>query len=259
MASRVRHGKAAIHPSTARPLRAWPAIGLAVMLLTQAVRPVSADGVVPTQYGFCSPPKFLASTNTQPRSVLQTIPLNKTGLSLYVTTPDLQATIGYSHGSFGHPAGATAVRVTIAPDCHPQKLPTTRTLVPDGNAYRFSFKYLPSGALVPGAHGILLTLEYPHTPFEMLGLSHGVWRPMCTQATLSLTPETATCRDNNLLSEVAMLYAPRGSAKAPQKRKAAGVSVLLIALIAIAAIAAIAFLGYAALRLFTTRKPADQT
>jgi len=238
-------------------MRLWPATGLLLVLLALPSTSVGADGVVVTQYAFCSPPRFLVNTNTPPRSATQTIPLSRFGASLFVTTPDFQALINYSHGSFGFPPGQRAVRVSIRPDCHPPKLPTTATLKQDGNAYAFSFRYLPSGATVSHGRKLLLTLEYPHTPFEMVAFEHGVWRPICGQATLSLTPETATCPDNRLVQEVALLYYPHGSSSGTTRKpkpKSGGPPTILIVLI----IGVVLTLAVAGFLLQIGRRPAGR-
>jgi hypothetical protein len=83
-------------------------------------------------------------------------------------------------------------------------------LTPDGNVYGFKATYVPSKRPATPTKPLLITLEYPHTPYEMVALHGGRWQVICSQRTLTLTPSTAACDERTVSPAAALLYVPVG-------------------------------------------------
>jgi len=80
----------------------------------------------------------------------------------------------------------------------------------DGNVYGFKATYAPSKRPASPTKPVLITLEYPHTPYEMVALHGNKWQVICSQTTLTLTPSTAACNEKTVASAAALLYVPVG-------------------------------------------------
>jgi hypothetical protein len=80
----------------------------------------------------------------------------------------------------------------------------------DGNVYGFKATYAPSKNPATPTKPLLITLEYPHTPYEMVALRGSTWKVICSQTTMTLTPSTAACNEKTVAPAAALLYVPVG-------------------------------------------------
>lgn len=191
------------------------AIIVASLLLATAGSAI-ADGLSTAPYRYVNPPQFLKNTNLPPQATSQVIGLRQP--NPFVFTPDAQAALSSSARLFGHPSGQTGARISIAPLRSFPALPSTSIQIPgtnqqsaltlDGNVYGFNATYVPSKRPVVVAKPLLITLEYPHTPYEMVALQGKTWKVICTQTTLTLTPSTAACNEKAVAPAAALLYLP---------------------------------------------------
>lgn len=188
---------------------------VACLLALMGVSVVSADGVGTPQYRYVHPPKFLRSTNLPPTPGFGVKPLSEKGRSIAVYTNDIQASVSFDHGAFGFPKGQRDISISIKPLAHYKALPPG-PLSLDGNVYGFTYSYLPSGAHpARSAKPVLIAMEAPHTPMQMLGFLGGRWRVLCSQRALLITVSAADCYARRLAPQVALTYKPFG----PQKQR----------------------------------------
>jgi hypothetical protein len=172
-----------------------------------AVSTAFADGIGPVQYRWVHPPRFLAATNIPPAGTTQAYSLFNNA-QVDVSPTDNQASVTYSKGAFGFPAGQKQIVIGIQPLTH-YRAPRKRGLALDGNVYGLSFRFLPSGAAA--AHGLkpmLISMYAPHTPVSMVGRVGRRWRTLCNQKTLFLPGPTVNCYTKLLPSELTLLYRP---------------------------------------------------
>jgi hypothetical protein len=174
----------------------WRAAAVALGLIAIGCGPVLADGLSSAPYRYVNPPKFLANSNLPPGFASQTIGPNEQ--NPFVFTSDSQAALSTSQGGLGHPSGQSGIHVTITPLRSFQALPATPVQIPgtntqklltlDGNVYGFKAIYVPSKRPASPTKPVLITLEYPHTPYEMVALHANTWRVICSQTTLRRSP-----------------------------------------------------------------------
>jgi len=114
-------------------------------------------------YRWVDPPAVFAATNQKPTAVTATVPMTATGSApAGLQTSDNQVILGMAAGAVAPHAADRSLRVGIVP-LDPTKLPPLPGgLYPNGNAYRISVVYEPSGTPVtelakPGS----LTIEIP--------------------------------------------------------------------------------------------------
>lgn len=204
------------------------------------VSPALADGIGPQQYRYVHPPRFLKATNAPPNGGSQTTPLSEKGQSFFAYTSDLQAGVSYDHGAFGLPARQRSISITIQPLSRFPALPRGG-LVEDGNVYRFTYRYLPSGSIPSHSHKpVLLQMAAPHTPTEMLGRTRGAWRVLCGENALLFTINAVECYTHTLDGEVVLLYKPFGRRVTPKAKARAAVSLPVIAAIVVVVLGAAA-------------------
>lgn len=198
-------------------MRWWAAAAAAGLVLTSR-SPVLADGLSTAPYRYVNPPPFLRNSNLPPGFASQTIGLHQS--NWFVFTSDAQAALSSSQVAFAHPPAQSGVHITITAlhsfprlPATPIRIPGTNTQSPltlDGNVYGFKATYVPSKQPASPTKPVLITLEYPHTPYEMVALHGSKWQVICSQTTLTLTPSTAACNEKTVAPAAALLYVPVG-------------------------------------------------
>jgi len=166
----------------------WAALAAWSGRLSPLARLPLLDGLGPAApYRWVNPPPDLAADNQPPSAGEFTLELGPDGVRGQVLiTSDDQVTVIVADGAIGPRAGATGVRLTVAPlDAGTLPAPGG-DLVTFGNAYELSATYEPSGAPVEELHDqIDLIVLYPVTPdvhsatHEMLRSASGAsWKPL---------------------------------------------------------------------------------
>lgn len=205
---------------------------------------VLADGIGTPQYRYLDPPKYLRATNISPLGGSATHSLSERGQSLFVYTNDSQVGLTFAHGAFGNPPGQRAIEIRIRPLRHFTPLPR-QPFVLDGNVYGVSYKYLPSGRIpARSVKNVLISMEAPHTPNQLIGLVGRSWKPLCRLTgshALFITPSSADCYARDLSPEITLVYKPFGSHAVRPVVRHSGLPVGLIAgiVLAMAAVAAL--------------------
>jgi len=108
------------------------------------------DGIQPPQaYAWVNPPPEFAKDNRKPTDVSQDVTLGPEGsVASNATTSDGQAIAGLDVGSVPLHLPDTAVRVQLTPVDPGTLGPLPAGLRPEGNAYRVTLTYQPSGQAV---------------------------------------------------------------------------------------------------------------
>jgi hypothetical protein len=121
------------------------------------------DGLAPPPaYRWVHPPSELRAGNRAPASVSATVPLTAAGSAgAVVSTPDDQVLVSIPAGSFPPAAGQNALRVDIQPLDPAQVPPPPAGMAIEGNAYRITVAYVPSGATPTAVQPVDVTLRYP--------------------------------------------------------------------------------------------------
>jgi uncharacterized protein (TIGR03382 family) len=157
-----------------RPRRAlWVGVTVAAVYVVAVVatlglhgthaRPLYEGFSPATPYRWVNPPAIFAATNQKPTSVTATVPMTAKGSApAGIQTSDNQVILGLASGAVSPHGADRSLHVAVVP-LDPAKLaPLPGGLYPNGNAYRISVTYEPSGQPVtkltkPGS----LTLEIP--------------------------------------------------------------------------------------------------
>lgn len=161
------------------------------------------DGFAPPPpYRWVSPPPALAASNEQPARIAATVSLTPDGSEgASVLTPDSQASLFLVRGAFPPRPGQRSVRVEIQPSGPRPDAELPAGFELDGNTYRFTARYEPSGAAIARLEArSTVVLVYPAPPgtgrFQHLLMVSGdgrVWRRMATSASdLQLRAGAAT-------------------------------------------------------------------
>lgn len=109
-----------------------------------------ADGVTPLpKYRWLEPPPFFAAGNETPGSARAAIPLRATGSApSSIVTPDAQVVLTLGTDAIAPRGEDRRVRVTIEPVAASSAPPLATGLRANGNAYRITMGYEPSGTAV---------------------------------------------------------------------------------------------------------------
>ncbi|TMK53099.1 MAG: hypothetical protein E6G66_03010 [Actinobacteria bacterium] len=121
------------------------------------------DGLAPPPaYRWVHPPSELRAGNRPPASASATVPLTDTGsAAALVSTPDDQVQVSIPAGAFPPAAGQTALGVDVQP-LDPAQVPAPPAgMIIEGNAYRITVAYVPSGVTVTAVQPVDVTLRYP--------------------------------------------------------------------------------------------------
>lgn len=162
---------------TARPRPLVAGLGLAVVYVLVALvtprltgRPLLPlfDGFAPpAPYNWVNPPPGLEDDNSPPAEASQDVELDEDGSKASnATTTDGQAIVGFDTGSLPPNPPDTSVLVRVSPVDAATLAPLPGGLRAEGNAYRVTLAYQPSGQVVtalarPGT--IALTAAAPAT------------------------------------------------------------------------------------------------
>jgi hypothetical protein len=121
------------------------------------------DGLAPPPaYRWVRPPSELRAGNSAPASLSGTVPLTDTGSAAAVVfTPDDQVQVSVPAGAFPPAAGQNALEVNVQPLDPAQVPPPPGGMAIEGNAYRITVAYVPSGATVTAVQPVDVTLRYP--------------------------------------------------------------------------------------------------
>ena len=120
-----------------------------IALTGHHVRPLF-DGIgPPAPYQWVKPPPDFAAGNTKPKPASVDVALKPNGsAAAVVNTPDAQALLNLPQGAVAPHGADTKVTVTIVPLDPATLAAPPSPLNADGNAYRITLKYGPSGAVV---------------------------------------------------------------------------------------------------------------
>ncbi|HTJ74214.1 MAG TPA: hypothetical protein VL337_02520 [Acidimicrobiales bacterium] len=139
-----------------RPKSALAGLGLAALYLLAAavtphlsgrpLRPLFDGFAPPAPYAWVNPPPEFAKDNRKPTDATQDVALGPDGSAASnSTTSDGQAIAGLDAGSAPPHAPDTTVRVQVTPVDPGTLGPLPTGLRPEGNAYRITLTYEPSG------------------------------------------------------------------------------------------------------------------
>ena len=160
--------------SAARPRRAlWIGVAIAAAYVVAVVATIGVHGshTRPLYEGFSpaapyrwvNPPAVFAATNQKPTSVTADVPMTATGSApAGIQTSDNQVILGMAAGAVGPHGTDRSLRVAVVPLAPTGLPPLPGGLYPNGNAYRISVTYQPSGTAVTElAKQGSLTIEIP--------------------------------------------------------------------------------------------------
>ena len=159
------------------------AVYLAVALMTLpgplGLRPLfDGTGGTLAPYRWVNPPKELAASNQKPASASHKVPLGPNGSSSAdVTTQDSQALVSLPDAAIpAHPPDDAAT-IALDPIDPATIAPTPSPMVFDGNAYRVTITYTPSGGAAMVARAGSVLLRYPSSADKMLFSADGTsWK-----------------------------------------------------------------------------------
>lgn len=121
------------------------AVAPASLIGTAVRRPVLDGGGPAVPYNWVDPPEALASSNKEPSSVSQKVPLGPRGSQARtLSTSDVQITLIVAEQMIVPSAGATEALVKMAPLAPKKFPPAPPGLQLVGNVYRVQGTYLPS-------------------------------------------------------------------------------------------------------------------
>jgi hypothetical protein len=140
------------------------------------------DGLAPPPaYRWVHPPSELRAGNKPPSSAAATVPLTDAGsAAAIVSTPDGQAQVSIPAGAFPPAPGQNALGAAIQPLDPAQVPPPPAGTAIQGNAYRISVVYVPSGATATAVQPVDVTLRYPVDATQMILLSGSAWQVLPT-------------------------------------------------------------------------------
>ena len=157
-------------------LAAYAVVAVATVRLSDHhVRPLY-EGIGPAPpYQWVDPPEEFAAGNTKPHAITREVPLGPAGSGLTsLSSGDAQVVVNIPEGAVPPKDGETAVTMTFEP-LAPAALPAPPPgLVADGNVYRITMIYKPSGQPVdavvkPGN----IVMALPHPGVTLLRSSDG--------------------------------------------------------------------------------------
>jgi hypothetical protein len=140
------------------------------------------DGLAPPPpYRWVRPPPELRRTNRPPAPASATVALTDAGsAAAAVSTADDQVRVSLPAGAVPPSARQTALGVAIQPlDPAQVPLPPAGTAI-QGNAYRISVAYLPSGNTATAVQPVDVTLRYPVDATQMILFSGSTWQALPT-------------------------------------------------------------------------------
>ncbi len=172
--------------------RSWmwgPAAGALLLLAVLASEALGLlpgvpilDGLAPPpSYRWVRPPPELRSGNKAPSATTASVTLTATGSpSAVVATDDDQARVTIPPGAFPPAAGQNALDIAIRP-LDPATVPPPPAGTPiQGNAYRITVAYVPSGATATAVQPVDVTLRYPVDATEVILTEGSSWEVLPT-------------------------------------------------------------------------------
>jgi hypothetical protein len=113
------------------------------------VRPLYEGFPPPAPYRWVDPPGIFAATNQKPTSEIGSIKLTAKGSQVAgIQTTDGQVVIGMATGAVAPHGSDTSIRMAIVPLASSAVGPLPNGLYPNGNVYRITLTYEPSGTAV---------------------------------------------------------------------------------------------------------------
>jgi hypothetical protein len=142
------------------------------------------DGLAPPPaYRWVRPPPELRNANLAPASASASasVALTDAGsAAAVVSTADDQAQLSLPAGAFPPAAGQTGLGVAIQPlDPVAVPPPPAGTAI-EGNPYRITVAYVPSGATATAVQPVDVMLRYPVDATQMILFTGSTWRPLPT-------------------------------------------------------------------------------
>src|SRR5437588_11058730 len=128
------------------------------------------DGLAPPPaYRWVRPPPELRRANLAPASASATVALTDAGsAAAVVSSADDQAQVSLPAGAFPPAAGQTGLGVAIQP-LDPVQVPAPPAgIAMQGNPYRITVAYVPSGTTATAVQPVDVTLRYPVDATQMI-------------------------------------------------------------------------------------------
>jgi hypothetical protein len=158
------------------------------------VRPVYDGGIPPAPYRWVDPPDEFADENRAPQAGTAVVEISRRGSEPRgILTGDAQAQATLPEGVFAPLRGAGRVQIRIEPVDPGGLAPAPAGLTLDGNAYRYTARYVPEGGSAEPATPLTVVLRYPRHATVVLRLEGRRWVRVPTTripASLAVVGET---------------------------------------------------------------------
>ena len=151
-----------------------------IALHSDHARPLYDSFVPPASYRFVDPPAFFAAGNVKPTETVAHVPLDANGSApAGIATTDAQFVLDLARGAIAPAPGAIGVEVRITPLAPRGLGALPNGLRANGNAYRLTVTYEPTGAPVttfarPGT----LLMEIPELGTDLFTMPGNAWEPV---------------------------------------------------------------------------------
>jgi len=155
-----------------------------VRLTDHHVRPLFESIGPAPKYQWVDPPSQFAAGNVKPHPVTRELPLSPAGSALTsVSSSDSQVVVNLPDGAVPPKPGDSALAVEFTPMAPTEVGPPPAGLRADGNVYRVSLAYKPSGqAVAPVAKAGNLVMAVPDPGVAILFSTDGKqWTKLATQ------------------------------------------------------------------------------
>jgi hypothetical protein len=189
------------------------------------------DGLAPpAAYRWVRPPTELRSGNKTPAAASATVAVTATGsAAAFVATADDQVVVNLPAGAFPSVAGQTALTVAIQPLDPQQVPPPPAGSAIQGNAYRITVAYVPSGATATALQPVDVTLRYPVDATQVILLAGGAWQSLPTTLESAALAVDATTTQFGTVAAVSTGLTPTRPRRTPAWAYAAAGAALLAA------------------------------
>ena len=225
--------------ATRQRSRVW-GLGAGILLVVAACGSVALgllagipvfDGLAPPPaYRWVHPPPELRAGNSSPASASATVPLTDTGsAAAVVSTPDDQVQLSIPAGAFPSAAGQNALGVNVQP-LDPAQVPGPPAGVDiQGNAYRITVAYVPSGATPSAVQPVDVTLRYPVDATSVILLTDAGWQALPTTLESAALAVDATTTRFGIFAAASIGVTPSRPRRTPAWAYAAAGAALLAA------------------------------
>lgn len=189
------------------------------------------DGLAPPPaYRWVHPPSELRAGNRAPASLSATVSLTDTGsTAAVVSTPDDQVQVSIPAGAFPPAAGQSALGVDVQPVDPAQVPPPPAGMAIEGNAYRITVAYVPSGATATAVQPVDVTLRYPVDATSVILSTDSGWQGLPTTLESAALAVDATTTRFGIFAAASAGVTPSRSRRTPAWAYAVAGAALLAA------------------------------